>query len=416
MATMTKEALTAMIKDAIIEQLAPLGEQINEKTLELVDQKVKEYLKEVKPKVDPDEESAKRTAGNLTAGFKCFTEFAQAVAKSTISGRITDKRLEALEEKAAGTGSVETDGEYGGYLVPEEYRQDLLQKAIEKSNILNLATTIPMATNAINIPYIKDSTHASGTTHGGIQFKWLDEEAAIDSSRPKFGKIQLRLKKCAGLCYVTDELLQDSPISMEPLLTQLFTDAFAWNLDNVFINGTGAGQPMGILNAPCLVSVSGEAGQTTDTVVFENIINMYKRLYNKANGVWFANHDTFAQLASMVLQVGTGGVPVWMPAGGISGKPYDTLMGKPLIFSEHCGALGDAGDVILADFSQYLVGQKNGAGAGMQFASSIHLKFDYDQTAFRFTFRIDGQPWWASALTPRYSTVTVSPFIALAAI
>jgi len=110
---------------------------------------------------------------------------------------------------------------------------------------------------------------------------------------------------------------------------------------------------------------------------FENIIKMYARMWNKADAVWMANEDTFQQLASMSLQTGTGGVPVWLPAGGVSGRPYDTLMGKPLIWTEHCQTLGTKGDILFADWTQYLVGQRAGAAGGMKFASSIHLKFDY---------------------------------------
>jgi len=147
--------------------------------------------------------------------------------------------------------------------------------------------------------------------------------------------------------------------------------------------------------------------------MFENIIKMYARVSSKSNCVWMANDDTFTQLASMYLAVGTGGVPVWLPAGGANGKPYDTLMGKPLIFTEHCQAKGTKGDIFLCDWSQYLIGQKAGSGSGLQFASSIHLKFDADQTCFRFVFRVDGQPWWAAAQIPRYSSDTVSPFICI---
>ena len=141
---------------------------------------------------------------------------------------------------------------------------------------------------------------------------------------------------------------------------------------------------------------------------------MYSRMWNKTDAIWMANDDTFQQLASMSLSVGTGGIPVWLPAGGISGRPYDTLMGKPLVFTEHCQTLGTVGDILFCDWTQYLVGQRAGAAGGMKFASSIHLKFDYDQVAFRFVFRLDGQPWWPSALTGRYSASTLSPFVALA--
>jgi len=142
---------------------------------------------------------------------------------------------------------------------------------------------------------------------------------------------------------------------------------------------------------------------------------MYARAWEKGNLIWLANDDTFPQLSTMTLDVGSGGVQVWMPAGGASGKPYNTLMGKPLFFNKHCSTVGDVGDILLCDWSQYLVGKKAGYGSAGKFETSIHFKFDADQTCFRFVFRIDGQPWWPVALTPPQATNTMSPFIALEA-
>jgi len=408
MAQITTEDLKQIVKDAAKEEIGSLSTSIKEETKAAIEEKFATLAKPADIKIaDPTPDPK--------AGFKSFAEFAQQVAYSTVKGRITDQRLEKLITVDKVSSANESDAEYGGYLIPEEFRNELLQLAIEKSNVLGMARTIPMSSTTVSIPYIKDPDHSSGAIHGGVKFSWLDEEALKSETRPTFGRVTLRLKKCAGLCYVSDELLQDSPISMEPLLTGMFGDAFAWTLDNVFINGNGAGQPLGILKAPALVTVDKEAGQVADTMMFENIINMYSRIYSKANCVWMANDDVFPQLAAMSMSVGTGGAPVWLPAGGISGKPYDTLMGKPIIWTEHCQTIGDKGDIYLVDWSQYLVGQKSGPAGGLQFASSIHLKFDYDQTAFRFVFRIDGQPWWASAITPRYSAKTKSPFVTLAA-
>lgn len=408
---MTKEQLETIIADSVKSQMETAGTKMTEGLKEQVSDIVRTTLSEkpdVRKMLIPDGNEQK--TDDPTAGFKCLSEFALAVKNAEVThGRSIDKRLDALMTKAAGTSVNEGDAEYGGYLIPEEFRNQLLEIAIKKSNILNMALKIPMATNAINIPYVAGMDRSGGLIHGGIEFKWLDEEGLKQEVRPKFGKIQLRLKKMAGLVYASDEILEDSPISLEPLLTRMFSDALAWQLDNVFINGVGAGKPLGVLNAPCLVSVAKETNQPADTILYENVLKMYARMWDKSNAVFMANDDTFVQLASMSLAVGTAGAPVWLPAGGASGKPYDTLLGKPLIFTEHCQKLGDKGDILFADWSQYLVGQKS--GGTVQFASSIHLKFDYDQTAFRFVFRVDGQPWWPSAVTPRYSSDTISPFV-----
>jgi HK97 family phage major capsid protein len=418
--TMTKEQLESMITEMIKSHSTSQGTALTETLTKQIEEVVKATVEEkfkvkefVLDSEDTDEDDY--MTEDPAAGFKSLSEFAVCVKNAEVThGRNVDKRLDNIISKAAGSSVREGDSEFGGYLVPEEFRNDLLEIAINKSNIMASAMAIPMATNAINIPYIYGVDRSSGLLHGGVQFIWLDEEGQKTETRPKFGKIQLRLKKLAGLVYASDEILEDSPITLEPLLTRMFSDSLGWTLDNVFINGNGAGKPLGVLNAPCLISVDKEVNQPATTILYENILKMYARMYNKGNAVWYANEDTFKQLSVMSLAVGVGGVPVWLPAGGASGKPYDTLMGKPLIWTEHCQTLGQKGDILFTDWSQYLVGQKTGADGGMKFASSIHLKFDYDQTAFRFVFRVDGQPWWPAALTPRYSSDTLSPFVALA--
>jgi HK97 family phage major capsid protein len=368
-----KSMLSEMIKGQLEEQGAKWTEAVQDHVKGVISDTLKEKIK-AKDLLMDDEERNPRV--DPKAGFKTFSEFAVAVKNAEVSkGKRIDKRLDDLEQKAAGTSVREADAEYGGYLIPEEFRNNLLEIAVNKSNIMGMALAIPMATNAINIPYVQGLDRSAGLLHGGVQFSWLDEEGLKTETRPKFGKIQLRLKKLAGLVYASDEILEDSPITLEPLLTRMFSDALAWTMDNTFINGNGAGKPLGVLNAPCLISQAAEAAQPGATIVYENVIKMYARMYGKANAIWMANDDTLPMLTTMSLAVGTGGIPVWMPAGGATGRPYDTLFGKPIVWTEHCQTLGTVGDLLFADWGQYLVGQKAG-GTGMQFASSIHLKFD----------------------------------------
>jgi len=216
----------------------------------------------------------------------------------------------------------------------------------------------------------------------------------------------------AGLVYVTNTLLEDSPISLEPLLGGLFAEEFALETDDAIYAGTGAGQPLGILNAPCLVSVTAEAGQAAATILTENIINMWARMWppSRARAVWVINTDILPQLMTLVINVGTGGMPVFMPPNGLVGAPYGTIFGRPVVETEQCKTLGTQGDIALCDFGYYLLGQKV---TGIQAATSIHLKFNYDETAFRYVMRLDGQPWLNAAITPMNGTNTLSPFVVL---
>jgi HK97 family phage major capsid protein len=125
------------------------------------------------------------------------------------------------------------------------------------------------------------------------------------------------------------------------------------------------------------------------------------------------NQNALPQLYTMSLAVGTGGAPVYMPAGQASSSPYSTLFGRPVIPIEQCATLGDAGDIILGDFNNgYILAEKSG---GIQQDISIHVRFIYDESCYRFVYRVDGQPMLASAITPFKSTDTLSHFVILEA-
>lgn len=350
-----------------------------------------------------------------TGGFNNFAHFAHSIFKAGPKLENINETLSKWQEHVKATGLSEGVNADGGFLVPTEFRATLLRNALEQSIVRPRATIIPMNTNAIKIPVVAESTH-SGSLFGGVIIYRPDEGGTKTSSKPAFGQVQLNLHKLVGLVYATDELLEDSPVSMQPLLTEMFSAAIAWQEDEDFINGTGAGQALGVMNSPCLVTVNKQTGQPATTIVTQNIIKMWARLYpqSQRNAIWIANNDTFPQLATLTLAVGTGGTALGIlniNGNGIADAPNMTLLGKPLFLTEHCQTLGTTGDIILGDWRQYLIGQK--VGQQIKMDTSIHVNFVYDETAFRFVLRYDGQPWWPSDLTPAHSTNTLSPFVAL---
>ncbi len=328
-------------------------------------------------------------------------------------GDVKAYREAIVMDKAAGDGQELGDPELGGYLVPPQYSLTLLEKGMENSNFINKCTKVPMQRNMIRMPFVQDFSHAS-FLNGAMMAYWGDEKTSKTSSKMKFGRITLDLNKLFILIYSTDELLEDSPISMEPLLTTKSSQVIGWKLDEALIRGTGAGQPKGVLNSKAIITVNKETNQVADTIVWQNLAKMFSQVHptSMSSASWVGNNSIFPQLMGLNMAVGTGGVPIYLPANGFSGKPFSTLLGMQLQFSEHCSAVGTIGDLMLIDWSEYLVGMKRGRGSGIQFATSIHLKFDYDQTAFRYVMRIDGQPWWPSAFSPKRGLDT-SPFIKL---
>ena len=348
-------------------------------------------------------------------GFESFGENLIAILRASVPGGQVDRRLiraprEMVEERS--TGMEESTPSLGGFLVQTDFSNQLITKTHETSVLYNRVRKIPISAkaNGLKIPGVDETSREDGSRWGGVRVYWLEEGGTKTASYPKYRIMELSLKKMAGICYLTDELMNDAP-AIGAYVSQAFADEFGFKLDDAIINGTGAGQPLGILNAPCLVSISKETGQAADTILWDNIKKMYARLYarGRSNMLWLINQDCLPQLMSMTQPVGTGGVPVWLPAGAASGKPYDTLLGKPSIEIEQCQTVGTKGDIYLVDLSQYIMIEKG----GMQSAVSIHVRFINDETVFRFVFRTDGQPLWNAALTPYKGSNTVGPFLAL---
>jgi len=315
----------------------------------------------------------------------------------------------------AASGLNETVPSDGGFLVQQDFSNELLNDVFTTGILASKCRRIAISgnSNSIKINGIDETSRASNRS-GGILGYWEEEAAEKTATKPKFRKIELNLKKLIGLCYATDELLGDAA-ALEGVIKAGFASEFGFLLDDSIINGTGAGQPLGILNAGCLVSVAAESGQKAATIQAENLIKMYSRLFasSRSRAEWYINQNIEPQLMQMSLSVGTGGIPVYMPAGGLSGAPYGTLFGRPVVPIEQAATLGTVGDIIFADLAGgYILAEKGGIQSDM----SIHVRFVYDESVFRFVLRVDGQPVRASALTPYKggASYTQSHFVALA--
>ena len=338
----------------------------------------------------------------MKGGFENFSEFVQTVAKNAKDERLSAKNL--LQKTVNETSNLE-----GGFLIPPEFSNRLWERSIEGDIFYSRAAKIPMQSNTISFPYQIDKDHSSNL-FGGVALYYKAEEAQYTASAPTFGQIQMSLHKLTGLCYLSDEMIEDSPISIEPYISQKFVDAVKWQRNKDMLTGTGAGRPLGIQNSPALISAAIDTGQVTDTITYTNLVNMWARTPNKGNLVWVANHNTLPQLMNMTITGGTASTPVWIPSNDASLAPNGSIFGAPVILTEHAATLGDVNDIALIDWSQYMVGEK--AGGAIRTATSMHLKFDYDQQTFKISYRWDGQPLWPIYQTPANGS-TMSPYVNL---
>ena len=343
--------------------------------------------------------------------WKSVGEFLGAVAHAGMPGGMVDPRLYA----AVTGGSANVPGE-GGFLIRPTWSDMLLRRGREASKLYGRTTNIPIGpgSDSFEAPYLQATDRSAASTRfGGVQVYRRAEANDVTATKiDQFKKFELRLEDMMGLAYVTERQLQDI-VALGAYLEDAFASAMAFKADDELFRGTGAGQCLGALNAPALVTVAKEAGQAADTVLGENIVNMFARMHprNMGGARWYINTSVLPQLMRMYFTAGSGGQLVWTPPGGLSVAPYGALLGRPVEALEHCSAIGDVGDILFADWSDYLTIDKGGVEA----ADSMHVRFIYAERVFRFIWRMNGQPKEPAATTPYKGSNTLSAFVTLAA-
>ncbi|MBA7545009.1 hypothetical protein ES705_37371 [subsurface metagenome] len=332
--------------------------------------------------------------------FGSLNEFLMAVNNKDIS---PDVRLSKdLEE---GVGSA------GGFLLPELFEAQLMDLNLSSEIIRPRCKVygIPRAKgNSISIPAYEDTSHETGIA--GVRAYFTEEKGALTESTPTLRKVAMTVNKLTCLSDSSNELIEDSAIPISEMVGFLFKAVIGYKFDETAIGGTGSGQPLGFRNSPAVITITKESGQDSDTIIYENIVNMFARLpvnsYKKPSTVWISSISNIPQLMSIGIKLGTAGV--WIPVFVQETGKY-SILGKECLFSEHASILGNEGNLMLVDLSQYALAVK----AGIRIESSRENKFTTDMSTFRAVIRFDGQPLVNSALTLADGSTTVSPFIQL---
>jgi len=369
-----------------------------------VEQAVTAGVEEAMKALPVQPSGVKVTTDEADQPFDSAGEFFQAVKNAALYPGSQDVRLLPLKQ-ATGLGeNVPADG---GYLLAPQIAGGIIERMYATGQLLTRVASDTIGPNSNSMLYnaVDETSRADGSRFGGLLGYWMAEAGTITASRPTFRQMELKLKKVAALCYATDELLADA-VALESWLSRTVPLELRFQVENAIYNGNGVGKPLGIMNAPALVSVTRIDANEVDQT---DIANMWARRWAGYNDyVWLANPSVFPQLINLTV----GNFPFLLPmnAGG-QGNPAFSLYGAPYIEVEYTAALGTTGDIMLASLSQYQTISKG----GIQSASSIHVNFTSDETAFRFIYRIDGQPLWSSALTPFDAGNTLSPFVVLTA-
>ncbi len=267
------------------------------------------------------------------------------------------------------TLSIGTDTE-GGYLVPDEYEQRLIDALQEQNFFRQLATVITTSSGDRNIPVVSGHGEAA----------WMDENGLYTESDDTFGLISLGAYKLGTAIKVSDELLNDSVFDLEGYIATEFTRRIGAKEEEAFLVGDGKKKPTGVF-------VSAENSVTTSgtSITFDDVMDLYHSLrvpYRK-NAVWLLNDTTVKALRKV--KDGNGNY-IWQPSVQ-AGEP-DTILNRPYYTSSFVPDLA-VGNKIMAfgDFSYYWIADRQ----GRSFKRLNELYAANGQVGFLASQRVDGK-------------------------
>lgn len=335
-----------------------------------------------------------------------FGAYLQAVYHAQIGGRVDPR----LHFEAAATGMGTAVGADGAFAVPTEFAAGIEKEMWDTGQVLSRVNERPLEGNSITFLAIDETSRVDNSRRGGVLGFWVDEGTAPTATQIKLAKIEMKLRKVAALGHITDELMEDAP-ALSAELQEAFREELLFQVENAVFRGTGAGQPLGFLKAAALVDIAKETGQAAKTILTTNLSKMWARLpaRSQASAVWFVNVDCQPQLDELTIPAGTAAVEPRFVNYGPDG--ILRIKGRPVIAVEYAESIGTSGDITLVDLSRYRVIRK---AAGIQTASSMHVRFTQAEQTFRAIYRVDGQPIPRAAITPFKGTDKLSPFISLA--
>lgn len=321
-----------------------------------------------------------------------------------------------LAVHAAAQGMNQGVPSEGGFAVLPQFSNVIYEGlSSDPNSLLSMTDNYTVEGESLTFPANAETSRATGSRFGGIQGYWINEADQITKSKPKLRNVKVEPQELAVLVYLTDKVIRNNSVGLGQYVNRAATEEITFMSGDAIVNGTGAGQPKGIMASGALISVAKETSQVAATFVKANVNKMWARLHprSRANAVWLVNVDVepqFDDFNTLVKNV-AGSENV----GGFGSQIYNaeknTLKGRPIVFCEFAQTLGTVGDVILADMKGYLTGTR---GDGVRQDMSMHVRFEYAEQAFRFMYELDGQPWLAAPLTPHKGSNTLSTFVACA--
>jgi HK97 family phage major capsid protein len=398
---LTKEDITAEDKEKAESMIADAEEKAN-RALQV--KKIVDSLSTIDHKEFAEEQQRQANKSPWDNNFGKFLIAVRQASKGMENPNL--KFFDSEVPEAERKDLAESVGSTGGFLVPKEFDATLLSQIEEMSIVRKSANVIPMARRQIEVPALKQDGTTAGQPHwfGGMIAFWQAEATTMGETEPAFRNVQLTAHELTAVTHASNNLLADSAVSLSALLTgpMGFPGVVAWYEDYAFLRGSGSGQPLGVINAPATITVTRD---TASNIKYDDLVGMMGRMLPSGNAKWVAH---ITAKANLMLMNGPSGNPAYLWGDATNGMP-DRLLGLPIEFTEKVPTLGSVGDIGLYDFRHYYLGDRKATTV----ESSTEARWLRNQTSWKVTHRVDGQPWINAPFTLQDGSSTISPFVIL---
>jgi len=281
------------------------------------------------------------------------------LVRGVVTGEWSGAKLERKATLSTNLSSA------GGFLVPEPLANRLIDLARNRSFVVAAgAGTVPMTSSTLDIAkLLSDPTVA-----------WTAENALIGESDVTFGRASFRANKLACVVRMSSELLEDAA-NVQTAVENALASAIALELDRTAIVGTGAGQPLGVVNASGVNAVSG-VGTLGDFDDFIDAVFACKT-YNYNPSAALYSPATGKKLAKLVTGLASDLTKLVPPKDFADLNKFVT------------NQVGDT-VAIVGQWDQYLIGLRS--QIRIEVSREADTAFMRDQVLIKAVWRGDGMP------------------------
>lgn len=263
----------------------------------------------------------------------------------------------------------------GGYLVPEEFANMIVEDRRDATIMRQLATVIPVSTDTFHLPTLASRPKTF----------WRTEAAVKNTSTATFGEIVLTPYSLASIVPLSNELVADASLgtggSIVSMIASLMGTAIAEEEDKAFWTGNGSGKPTGIDNYT-FQTLTASATDVSRADTLTQAIYKLPQGY-RTGAVAVANKNTWAKVAT--LKNSQNDYLLTSLANG----PSPTLRGLPTYEQND---LAD-GKMFIGDFRDYYIADRQGVTVDVSTEATVGgtSAFENNLTYVRVEERVDGE-------------------------